>query len=61
MKKTNRITIGNNEIIKKNSDNSRINSIVSNIKYVNKKLKFNRIINLQKHNLTILLHIQNLY
>ena len=61
MKKANRITIGNNEIIKKNSDNSRINSVVSNIKYINKILKFNRIINLQKHKLTILLHIQNLH
>ena len=59
MEKISKINKDNNEILKKNSNNSRINSIVSKINYVNKILKFNRIIYLKKIKISIFILFRN--
>ena len=59
MEKISKINKDNNEIFKKNSNNSRINSIVSKINYVNKILKFNRIIYLKKIKISIFILFRN--
>ena len=59
MEKISKINKDNNEIIKKNSNNSRINSIVSKIIYVNKILNFNRIIYLKKIKISIFMLFLN--
>ena len=59
MEKISKINKDNNEIIKKNSNNSRINSIVSKINYVNKILNINRIIYLKKIKISIFILFLN--